>query len=314
MMTLYQETWVKGRSTGERYQRECASRYAAIKAFLEQYERPFSVFDLGANAGYFAFRIAEDFPQSTVIAADNKSALRTLAVTNGLPNVLVLNRRLQSDDLDALAQCEAFDVVMCLNVLHHMEAWRSVLPRLRYLGAHLIVETPGRGDTGAAGKERHDEILAWAEGSATSEMLRSNSHVTAGADRIMFHLRGWRSKQLTRQTLDAKARGAPTMGAVTVTADFETCRVTFDRGEDREFVPGMNLWNFLQLSGVWPENVKQRVVDEVERIKPAWMDDLRPWNFVLTGDRAHAIDIGNKEWRTAPEPGGLDVCMRMIRV
>jgi hypothetical protein len=69
----YQETWIKGCPTGEAFQRECASRYEPIKAVLGEYKRPFSVFDFGANMGYFTFRIAEDFPQATVIAVDNRT-------------------------------------------------------------------------------------------------------------------------------------------------------------------------------------------------------------------------------------------------
>jgi len=57
------------------------------------------------------------------------------------------------------------------------------------------------------------------------------------------------------------------------------------------------------------------VRDEMTRLADAgqWHDDLRPWNFVLDGRRAHAIDVRSKPWRTEPEPGALDKCLDMMR-
>lgn len=309
----YQETWVKGGSTGEKFQRSCADRYEIVKGILSKYERPFSVFDFGANMGYFSFRIAEDFPHATVIAVDAHQELADLAKRNGLPNVITIVRRMTSRDLLELSRCEAFDVVLALNVLHHMEDWWGALMALSQLGSRGIVETPGEGDANALKRGDHAKILETVENLGT-EVYRSKSHVTAGAERIMYSCGFWNWKDLTSQTIDAEIRGAPAMGKTTVSVDNFSTGISFARGEARSFIPGMNLWNAVRLGAAWPIDLQARVTTETGVLSAhgRWHDDLRPWNFILSGDRAVAIDIGNKKWRTQPEPNGLDTCLKMI--
>jgi SAM-dependent methyltransferase len=309
----YQETWIKGCPTGEAFQRECASRYEPIKAVLGEYKRPFSVFDFGANMGYFTFRIAEDFPQATVIAVDNRTELPELARVNGLNNVIVIPKRMDGGDLERLARCEAFDVVLALNVLHHMPDWRRAFKAFAGLAHKVIVETPGEGDAGALKRGDHGAIRS-SVSAAGDEIHRSKAHTTKGAERIMYRIAGSAQKQLRAQTLDADKRGAPAMGEVVVTRDDDEARISFASREEREFVTGMNAWNAHLLGAKWPADIKARIRREVERLDQAgqWHDDLRPWNFVLSGDRAVAIDIGNKAWRKEPEQGGLDKCLAML--
>lgn len=312
----YQETWIRGRATGEAHQRECASRYEPIREALRAYRRPFSVFDFGANMGYFAFRIAEDFPQATVVAVDGHAELGEIARQNGLPNVVALIRRMNAADLAQLARCEAFDVVLALNVLHHMQDWEAALEALRGLGSVLIAETPGPGDKAATGYTRHRGLLdALSEG---KELLRTAAHKTPGAERIMVRLDNWQSRGLSAQTMDAAERGAPEMSEIALSLTPERAGIVIKRrkgeDEDRGFVPGINLWT-AHLNGMaWPADCKARVKAEVERLESAgqWHDDLRPWNFILSGDRAVAIDIQNKAWRKEPEPGGLQKCLAML--
>lgn len=308
----YQETWIKGCPTKDAFQRECASRYEPIKAFLSQYKRPFSVFDFGANLGYFTFRIAEDFPHATVVAVDNRKELVELAKANGLSNVVVLGTRLDAPDLVKLAQCESFDVVLALNVLHHIKDCTRAFTALWALGQHLIVETPGAGDKGALQRGDHAKILEHAELFGT-EIHRSAAHTTSGAERIMFHCKRKGHRFLTTQTLDADKRCAPQFEA-TIENTFDHCSIKIGNREARDFIPGMNLWNAVKMGMRWPLDAKQRVTDEIARLDASgqWHDDLRPWNFILSGDRAVAIDTNNKKWRKEPEPGGLQKCLDMI--
>lgn len=331
----YQETWIGGKSAGLPHQRECASRYEPIREALARYTRPFSVFDFGANMGYFAFRIAEEFPLATVVAVDGHGELADLARENGLPNVVVLNRRMNAADLAQLARSEAFDVVLALNVLHHMPDWSEALDALRLLGSVAFVETPGPGDSKATGLVRHRGILASVQKAGGAESLRTAAHKTPGAERIMSRLDNWTSKALTAQTADAQRGGyklaepedfrpgemrdVPEMSDVRIDLAPERAAITITRKktgatEAREFHPGVNLWS-AHISGLaWPLDVKARITAEVERLgaEGRWHDDLRPWNFILSGDRAVAIDIGNKAWRTEPEPGGLAKCLAML--
>lgn len=308
----YQPTWVKGCETVDRFQRECASRYDVIRKVMAKYKRPFSVFDFGANMGYFTFRIAEDFPHATVFAVDKHKELGILAEANGLPNVVTVSAKWTAKELQAFAECEAVDVVLALNVLHHMGDWPQAFKACRELGQILLMETPGPGDSGATGADRHDGLREAIE-PLGCEMARFPAHTTGGAERILYVSTNWGGKVLKRQTLDAKKRCAPLMPDTRVYLDFENAEFSRD-GKVRAFVPGFNLWNAVTLQAAWPKDMKDRITAEAGRMERAgvWHDDLRPWNFVLSGDRAEAIDIGNKKWRKEPEPDGLAKCLAML--
>lgn len=333
----YQETWIRG-PAGLPHQRDCAARYAPIKAFLEQYRRPFSVFDLGANMGYFSFRIATDFPQATVIAVDDKPELPKLAAANDLKNVIVIPKRMTAGDLGRLADCEAFDVVLALNVLHHMGDWIKAAEYVFRLGANAIVETPVPGDANAAHPERHQPLYDMVSRlSNPLAVWQSPSHVTPTGLRRMFPVERWQTKSLLRQTVDAapggykllspsdflprEVRDVPAMGDTAVDLTFETAEISIARPkagttEVRNFIPGMNLWNWKLFGGVWPKRgeVEQQIYRELSRMdaNDRFHDDLRPWNFIMTQGEIRAIDVGWKTWRTEPEEGGLETCLALL--
>jgi SAM-dependent methyltransferase len=305
------------------------------------------VLDLGANAGYFSFRIAEDFPAATVIAIDDKPVLRDLAAANAHGNVVVVPRRLDAATLARLACCEQIDVVLALNVLHHMERAGDALVMLGLLAFHVVVETPAAGEDRAANARHHGTLAALA--AAGREIGRFPSHLQPGIFRSMTVHSRKAPGLLTAQTLDAapkdsgrpdcyellaaadfrpgEMRQTPAFPGATVTAGFDAATIAIPRPklrttETRDFVPGLNLWSWALLGGCLPADPAALIRAELARLESAgrWMDDLRPWNFILTHDpgsspeqaAVRAIDIGWKRGRTEPEEGGLDTCLALL--
>ena len=123
--------------------RECASRYEIIKSFCEQYKRPFTVCDIGANMCYFGLRLTEDFPKCYVIAFEfDKFDIRATHVKkNKASRLLLLKRKLTIEDLTVLNACSHFDLILALSILHHVgdkfDAW---LAALKNLGDSIIAE------------------------------------------------------------------------------------------------------------------------------------------------------------------------------
>jgi len=138
----YQDQWVKGKLI-VKGTRECASRYEIIKSFCSSYSRPFSVLDIGANMCYFGIRLTEDFPLCTVVAFEyDHFEMRAMHVQKNYSiRLLLLNHKLNINDLFILGACSRFDVVLILSVLHHVgnefDAW---LKALRQLGDNIICE------------------------------------------------------------------------------------------------------------------------------------------------------------------------------
>jgi len=313
----YQETWING-PTSVNHQRKCSDRYEALKPVLDQFTRPFSVFDLGTNLGYFPFRIATDY-DATCVMADTREDLESLCKEN--KNSIWLNHRFTIQDLKHFSASEYFDVVLALSVLHHFnDKCCEALDALLDLGKIVIVESAGRNDIGSLNYQTSDKLIDYIETLDSMKIAEHPSH-TSGVLRPMYVINTESPKKLTRQTMDAHARGAPPID-VLIDSSKNHCNIRIDHLsagvhtiEERKFIPGMNIWNFLQLGGSYPVNVEGMVKEEVVRLlnTDQWHDDLRPWNFILDKQKVHAIDVRSKWWRSEPETDGMDKCLDMMR-
>lgn len=305
----YQESWVKGKSVASG-QRDCGERYDMIAPFFHNFKRRFSVFDLGANLGYFSFRIAEDF-DAVCTMADTRPDLINLCRANNA-NVNWLNTRLTANDLTRLAECEQFDVVLALAVLHHFrQEWRTAFEALRNLGQWVIIEVPARNDVDTLNPEIHAEMYDFLMNHG--ELIGYVSSHTSGEPRPIALVKG-NAPKITRKYLDAQSRNP----VIDLQMDFEQARIHIQhldaakRTEDRDYVAGVNLWSFHKLNGAYPENIAQRFLDCNARM-PAKHDDLRVWNYVLSGQEILPIDLGNKAFNNDPNNTALGECVELLR-
>nr|MBP9842208.1 methyltransferase domain-containing protein [Simkaniaceae bacterium] len=122
-------------------------RYQAIKTFLDRFDRPLKVLDIGANSGFFSLKIAEDYPGSHCVMIDGSSRLADICMANTeRNNILYLQKYFNIHDLRELVQRERFDVILCLHVLHHVDHWNLWLPELKKMGCYLVAEIPPLND------------------------------------------------------------------------------------------------------------------------------------------------------------------------
>jgi len=137
----------------------CESRYQAIKKILAQFKRPITVLDIGAAEGYMSLRIANDFDATCVMiehpSGESGGFLKQLCELNtDRDNLILLYKKITADELKLLSECEHFDVVIALNVLHHFpeDKMLTAANAVLALGDYAIVETPPINDTGSCGK------------------------------------------------------------------------------------------------------------------------------------------------------------------
>jgi SAM-dependent methyltransferase len=285
-MEQYQDQWVKGCNVGFGV-RECSSRYAAIRPLLAGYTRPFTVLDLGASLGYFSFRIAEDFPLATVVAIDDDPRLFYQCLANEKPNVIHLKHRMREDDVWQLANCEQFDVVLALNVVHHFERYESVLRSLFRMGDHLVIETPTSGEGSALNYENALHIHDLLYRQEPRLLLETPSHMgPVNRPMWLFETPG---NSLRRAYFTAPEDLV--LGGVTILSSPSQRIVTLHRkNETRNWIAGINLQTYLSLGGAFPprEDVA-RMVESYPR--PAERHgDVQPWNFILNGQGLQLID------------------------
>lgn len=297
----YQPIYINGEETGQ-CQRPCSERYAIIKNYLS-YERPISVFDLGANFGYFSFRLAEDF-DATCVLVDTKPVEKILRKNN--KKTIWLNKRITPEELQKLSLCESFDVVLALSVLHHFDNWKLAVDSLRALGKILIIEPPGLEDIKAVGVDKHKDIYNYVMSFPHDHIADVVTHL--GSTRPIIAIQG--SDQIYHQTIDAVERNTPLVN-VHIDSGYKHKKINITHKnslESRDFIHGMNLWNFKLLNGAYPTDFNfQKALEKIP-----FHDDLRPWNFIIDGKELYPIDYSNKTWRTKPEKGGLDKCRRLM--
>lgn len=319
----YQDTRVNARTvdTGER---ECAGRYAMVKPLVAAYTRSTTVVDLGAAQGYFGIRIAEDFPFASVVMIDRGDDLLPMLVANELENTIGCKRQLTEADLENLADCEHFDVVLALSILHHLPDPGRALRAVLRMGETIIIEVPGPADVGACG-DSHGWLEQQVIDAGGEPIGTCPSHTTPGVDRTVYVVRRQKSG-LRAPYIGAAAKGAPPMRLHQIISrpDAKVFNMPI-KNEARGWFPGVNLQTYLSMGGLYPprEEVAQLVEREVTRALWAGTDigfteirhkDVRPWNLVISGRYVTLIDWADDRQSDAEDDReGLKMTLEAIR-
>lgn len=118
-----------------------------------------SVLDAGGGEGAFAYYLARHFPSWKVVVADNEQATlergRRIRAALGLQNLEVREADLLAFDVDG-----KFDVVVCSDVLEHIEDDQRVVTNLAAAlrtGGILILTSP------SVPQPKHLSLVAWRE-------------------------------------------------------------------------------------------------------------------------------------------------------
>jgi SAM-dependent methyltransferase len=285
-MAQYQDIIKHGKVT-KKGQRECDSRYLVIKEHLRKFQRPFTMLDIGANLGYFSFRIACDFPESICVMIEDhySEKLKTLCEENNLTNIIFLKQKVNSKLLEKIADCEHFDVVLALNVVHHIGDVENTLSAIEKIGETVIIETPHYSDEGSCGKEHLETIYNHIDKNyiKIGSFSRHTSSQYCSIMGIITHkksnlkLKFWDSSKLINDNL--------------IFIDATDTLKLFshkEKNEIREWIPGINLRTYQYLNGMYPSRVK--IAELLDQFKNIEHTDLTPWNIIISGKKLNYID------------------------
>lgn len=288
-MDNYQDTWVKGKKvrSGER---DCAPRYEVIRDVAARFNRPFTVLDIGANLGYYSFRLAEDF-DCTVLSVESqiRDGLKRVAEANENDRVLAVKQNMSLADLTTLADVEHFDLVLGLSVTHHFNAsYVDVLNQIRRLGFVTILELPT--ESNACGQASVKDTFIPDDGEV---LARHKSHLN-GPKRPMVLLED------NNPALVKAYWGSPEPSCdIEIHADYDSKTKTI-RGEKSEWHRGVNLETWLKMGPIYPK--RERVIELLEKSKPTEPHgDLKTHNVILQGDDVQLIDWRDPKWAMQPD-------------
>jgi hypothetical protein len=143
---VYQDIWINGKKVMGGTRDNCPSRYEILKNFFKRYRgQNIRVLDLGANASYFANRLAEDFPEFEITTVEGREECEIpLKMSEAIyPGIKTITKNLYTEELKDLLINEKYHVVMCLNVLHHIEEHEKILKLFDDYVDDVIIELYG---------------------------------------------------------------------------------------------------------------------------------------------------------------------------
>lgn len=270
---IYQDRYIGGRvvSSGTR---DCEDRYAAIAAALSSCQRPFTLLDIGANQGYFSFRLAAELGAICIMVEKQDDLLHN-CLADGGDGLILLKRRITARELVWLERNEHFDVVLCLNVIHHFGwRWRSATRAIFKLGDDLFIENPPNDDSGSRGRLVRRPINRYLDAIPHDVVCKSDRRRDRAISSVVRHY------------------ASPATDTV----------------ENRSRASGISLATFAKLGGSYPNRRKiRRLVDDLQsRVgHPLAIEDI-----VLCGRRVSLKHECSAD--TSPERAGVALLQRFL--
>jgi len=294
---IYQDIEVKGEVLWKG-KRECETRWEAIEPEI----RPgMVILDLGSSTGYFTVRIAKKFPSCLVVSVESGTAeaevQREILWAEGLTNVVLLNKRLDVQDLRELNRTvEGIDLVLALSVLHHFPEGTilEALKILSLLSPNMIADVPGREEIEACGQgtieklDPFDEALEW---------FYPDIRVL---DTFPSHLGNYERKLYLGSGICNRTGLLAYWDSPNTNKLHRISKIGGEWNIDNKkgYISGVNVWTLLHLNPIWPEPAWwqkqariawQGLIDAGE-----FVSDVRAWNMLFTSAGLCAIDFSSR--------------------
>lgn len=273
--------------------RHCDLRYQIIKKILDKYQRPFTMLDIGASQGYYSFRTAFNYNCVCVMIEGNNrfypligSQLLDLCKANtSLKNIILLNKQIVTSDLQRLSECEHFDVVLAMNIIHWFpEKWQEIIDSILDMGDNIIIELPP--------KEQIPEIFEKIE----NYLKTKNFSILGYAPRhsnpnlnTTFYLIESYKKEIIRKTW-ISSRLCKNIYEITsnFSEKYLIKHINNEQSVKAPWLTGINLLTFKMYNGAYPE--KKELKEKLSSIADPSHNDWMINNMILQGNKISLID------------------------
>jgi hypothetical protein len=207
-----------------------------------------------------------------------------------LNNIILLNKQVLPQDLKRLSECESFDVVLALNIIHWFGMnWKDVTNAILNMGDNIIIETPPQEDI--ITKEENDfrktieEYLLSENARILGEVPRHTSDKMA----TIYLIEAEKKKLERKQWLTPMA----SLDHLNISSNYEAKTITkkLQHSSDlqvNDWHPGINLMTFLMYNGAYPE--RKQIKAAVTKIIDQAHNDWTVNNMILQGNKVRLID------------------------
>ena len=267
---------------------------------LNQFERPFSVIDIGCRQAYYSLLIAEKYRAVVTLLEGNYSyfpwllrqTYSILEANSRLNNLIFLPVKPLVSQIENLATCEHFDVVLLMNPIGSFQGnWKDGVAASLKLGFIVLVERPAIfQEMGLEDQNRIRELERYLK-TAGGEPLRAEDFSQG-----VLYLFKFPRRVLTKTTFILPKTN---QRHYEIFSNFQTCRLhkSSEDGKRKwisEWIPGVNLVTFKMLSGVIPSI--EQIQNEVERLSYLPHNDWMLNNMIVQGKTLQLIDFADSNW------------------
>jgi len=274
-------------------------RYQLISRILNQYQRPFTLLDLGASQGYYSIKAASDYNcVAVMLEGDNqhypmsgKQLLAICKANNTLNNLIHLNAAIDPHSIKRLSECECFDVVLALNIIHWFpEIWKQLIESIIECGNNIIIEVPPIHDAqDSRNCKIREDIHNYLRVRKATELGQVKRH-TSNTSSTMYLVSNNKSflKRKTWLMPEIKQQSSRIESSFTekvLVKQTDNCALS----SRHEWVAGINLITYLMLNGQHP--CRSRLSIELETLAKAERhDDWTANNMIVNGNSLVLID------------------------
>lgn len=347
MANMYQDVWTPEDGVLIKGDRECESRWEVIRDAvykrMKHRKGHFSILDLGAAQGYFGFRCLDHFNCSVVmIDKDESLGSRCRGYKSKHPQarLISMNCNLSPTLLYEMSLVERFDIVLCMNFLHHLPlvGMQESVESVRRMAPCVIWETPSSQDRGACGGLAKDFLERYLSTIESKTLGSFESHTDKGSKTAYRKLRisdGQCFSDIRRSFM-----GSPNHKKVRVTVGVDEngkkkkvklrSRPRTEAPADvslatSDWIEGINLRTYQSLG--FPvsfrdccpnkEQVSESILSchsDIGRDESGSHGDIKPWNIILDGVDAYLIDQNDGDpCCNLSDSEALDLCAKEVR-
>lgn len=305
---IYQDVKIAGNLVLKGVRNNCAERYEAIKRIISNGD---SVLEIGSNLGYFALRLAKEYPESVITSVEGGKAYATaqkyIYEQEKCKNVILVQGTITLEWLRLVEKsCLVFDHILLLSVIHHFPS-SDVVEMCNILGKltpSLIVEFPNELEQNSCGEQTRailseDNLQAWFAKERDEEIASFAVHTDPGVERKCVHFydasfkrHGFRPFAICPRDDDGRSRyyglGIKADRRGQKTRYFEKQNGDFRITENPLTQFGVSLIDLSILGPIlWPDS--STLIKQFREL-PRPVSDQVPWNYLYGSKGIFKID------------------------
>jgi hypothetical protein len=315
--THYQDIFINNTTICKGYGQDCESRYKAVQKIANEYTRPFTILEIGPAEGYMSFRLASEYPTTCIMIEDvttNNTLVHLAQLNSNLDNLVLLDKKITVEEIQHLADCEHFDIILVMNVVHHFgPRWKDAINAMLQLGDNIIIETP------PATKDIHTfgiEYLPLIEHYLDQLQGKIIARTPRWSNPSLFSNMYWFARKksgLGRTCWLNNKNTFPEKYCIESNYDSKIlCKTINNKKTCSEWKPGINLITFKMLSGVYPS--KEVLITSVLQEKDNQLaSDCLPHNMIIQGNNIALIDLNDERFQDVGWPCNI-TCQKIIKL